>query len=214
MIPVVLYGQTGCGKTNLLRELHKRNLPIIDLECLARHRGSVFGQINITEQQPSQVSFEESIQLQLEDVYNNDFVFIEHEGLNIGKLRLPDSVIQIYKKGIPVLLEASFEQRVKNILQEYLPADKSQLFQSLIKLKDRLSPEFYTTLHNLLAEDQYEQFCSAILMYYDQAKQYQHECEYAIILSEKGLTANTEELLKWLRHHAVVSLGTTGSTLS
>lgn len=214
MIPVVLYGQTGCGKTSLLRELHKRNQSVIDLEYLARHRGSVFGQINIPAQQPSQVLFEESIQQHLENGYGNDFVFIEHEAMNIGKLRLPDTVIQLYRNGLPVLVKASFEQRVINILQEYLPADPLLFIQSLEKLKKRLEPAFYNVLHKMLAEEQYRQFCCAILQYYDQAKQYHHEREYAFILNDNNVTANAEELFRLLRHHVVASERTTGSVLS
>ena len=40
---VVLYGPTGVGKTRILRELKEEGYPVIDLEGLAGHRGSVFG---------------------------------------------------------------------------------------------------------------------------------------------------------------------------
>lgn len=40
---VVLKGYTGCGKTEILKELRKRGENVLDLEGLARHRGSLFG---------------------------------------------------------------------------------------------------------------------------------------------------------------------------
>ena len=214
MIPVVIYGPTGCGKTNLLRELERRNLPVIDLEKLARHRGSVFGQINISEEQPPQPAFEESIREQLECFYEKDFIFLEHESLNIGKLRLPDSVIRLYKTGIPVLLQSSLERRVKIILQEYLPADDSLLLQSLEKLQERTGPEFHAVLKKLLTQKHYQEFVKEILTYYDQSKKYNPYQEYSLMIMDEGAAANADALLRWLRNHVVASERTTGSTLS
>ncbi|MDD2497667.1 MAG: tRNA 2-selenouridine(34) synthase MnmH, partial [Desulfitobacteriaceae bacterium] len=39
---VVVHGLTGTGKTNVLKKLAERGVPVLDLEGLAGHRGSVF----------------------------------------------------------------------------------------------------------------------------------------------------------------------------
>ncbi len=51
---VVLHGLTGVGKTIILKELEKMEVPIIDLEMLANNAGSVFGNILYSSLTPSQ----------------------------------------------------------------------------------------------------------------------------------------------------------------
>jgi tRNA 2-selenouridine synthase len=57
--PIVIGGQTGCGKTLLLDKINNR----IDLEGLANHRGSAFG--NTTTPQPTQLNFENVLAVEL-----------------------------------------------------------------------------------------------------------------------------------------------------
>ena len=56
---VVIGGQTGCGKTILLNEIDNS----IDLEGLANHRGSAFG--NNVSPQPKQIDFENNLSIEL-----------------------------------------------------------------------------------------------------------------------------------------------------
>ena len=53
----VLAGPTGCGKTKILKRLREHGHQILDLEALARHRGSLLGQ-EPDKPQPSQKLFE------------------------------------------------------------------------------------------------------------------------------------------------------------
>lgn len=143
MIPVVLYGQTGSGKTSLLRELAGRGFPVIDLELLANHRGSAFGHLNIKFPQPSQKEFEEKINISIEESNYSRFIFLEFESSNLGKLRIPDYVLALYRDGVQVLLKTEIDERVQYILDEYLPTEKNLLVESLHKLKDRIEGEDY-----------------------------------------------------------------------
>ncbi|MBK8670870.1 MAG: hypothetical protein IPN89_16000 [Saprospiraceae bacterium] len=54
---IVIGGYTGSGKTHLLDELKERGETITDLEGLASHKGSAFGNIGMPDQ-PSQEMFE------------------------------------------------------------------------------------------------------------------------------------------------------------
>jgi tRNA 2-selenouridine synthase len=53
----LLGGYTGSGKTEILQALHKAKQVIIDLEALASHKGSAFGNLGLPKQ-PSQEMFE------------------------------------------------------------------------------------------------------------------------------------------------------------
>ncbi|MDP4171532.1 MAG: tRNA 2-selenouridine(34) synthase MnmH, partial [Bacillota bacterium] len=46
---VVIHGMTGVGKTEILKILNNQGYPVLDLEGMAGHRGSIFGSIGIGE---------------------------------------------------------------------------------------------------------------------------------------------------------------------
>ena len=53
----ILGGYTGSGKTEVLKELKRRGETVVDLEDIAKHKGSAFGNIGLPEQ-PTQEMFE------------------------------------------------------------------------------------------------------------------------------------------------------------
>jgi len=60
----ILGGFTGSGKSYVLQQLQKMNQVVIDLEDLAKHKGSAFGSIGMPAQ-PSQEGFENLLALEL-----------------------------------------------------------------------------------------------------------------------------------------------------
>jgi tRNA 2-selenouridine synthase len=60
----ILGGYTGSGKTFVLEQIRKQNRVVIDLEDIAKHKGSAFGNIGMP-QQPSQEMFENLLALDL-----------------------------------------------------------------------------------------------------------------------------------------------------
>lgn len=221
MIPVVLHGQTGSGKTSLLRDLAGRGFPVIDLELLANHRGSAFGHLNIKYPQPSQQEFEEKINISIEESNYSRFIFLEFESSNLGKLRIPDYILALYKDGIQVLLKTEIDERVQNILKEYLPSEKSLLIEILHKLKDRFEMEDdnliadkFIQLRTLLESERYSEFCYQVLGYYDHSKNYNVPVEYDYQLDNQGSKINADRLLSWMYERYLASDLTTGFTLS
>lgn len=84
----VLNGGTGIGKTAILKQLQKEGFPILDIETLANHRGSIFGQIGLT---PSnQKTFDSLLLNDLMGMQESPFILFEAESKRIGKLLLPD----------------------------------------------------------------------------------------------------------------------------
>ncbi|MSR86470.1 tRNA 2-selenouridine(34) synthase MnmH, partial [Candidatus Woesearchaeota archaeon] len=74
---VILYGLTGSGKTEILGKIKNS----IDLEGLAQHRGSIFGDIGLT--QRSQKMFESLLLKRLIELQQEKVVFIEGESRRI-----------------------------------------------------------------------------------------------------------------------------------
>ena len=114
---LVIGGRTGVGKTLLLQHLPNS----VDLEGLARHRGSAFGHYAIP--QPSQIDFENALSIALlkHRAKGNLPLIIEDEGQNIGSVHLPLGLFERFKSGDFVILEATIEERIEITWQEYVP---------------------------------------------------------------------------------------------
>jgi tRNA 2-selenouridine synthase len=65
----IIGGYTGSGKTELLNELGNLNEPVIDLESIAGHKGSAFGNIGLPKQ-PTQEMFENVLGTKLMEIGN------------------------------------------------------------------------------------------------------------------------------------------------
>lgn len=113
----VVAGPTGSGKTEFLKASGR---PYLDLEGLARHRGSAFGGME-GQPQPSQVSFENALAVEiLKLAASPDPVLIENESRMIGRLALPEILFKIIKESPQLPLAVPFEKRVENIFNDYV----------------------------------------------------------------------------------------------
>ena len=92
---LILGGRTGSGKTLLIHQLENS----IDLEGLANHRGSSFGEF--TTAQPSQIDFENELAYALikHDAMNKGVLIVEDESRNIGRINIPKPIFDnLYKR--------------------------------------------------------------------------------------------------------------------
>jgi len=114
--PFVIGGRTGVGKTLLLHKLS----PMIDLEGLAWHRGSAFG--NHATPQPRQISFENALSIELIKIRaaGNPPFAVEDEHRNVGSCFMPDNIRDKFRDSPLVVLEATLDERVDNTHQEYI----------------------------------------------------------------------------------------------
>jgi tRNA 2-selenouridine synthase len=132
---MLVSGKTGTGKTLVIEKLQHCTL---DLEGLAHHRGSSFGQLPTDPDQPSQIDYENEISvklLKLLDAGAQDGqipqIFVEDEGSRVGRIDVPKVLYNRMKTndGI-VVIEESMEQRV-DVLMEAYGADLLQHFVDL-----------------------------------------------------------------------------------
>ncbi|MEN8170635.1 MAG: tRNA 2-selenouridine(34) synthase MnmH [Pseudomonadota bacterium] len=114
--PIVIGGRTGVGKTLLLHKLS----PMIDLEGLAWHRGSAFG--NHATPQPRQISFENTLSIELIKIRaaGNPAFAVEDEHRNVGSCFMPDNIRDKFRDSPLVVLEATLDERVAITHQEYI----------------------------------------------------------------------------------------------
>jgi len=113
---VLIGGRTGVGKTRVIERLDR----VVDLEGLARHRGSAFGQL--LEPQPSQIDFENTLSIALMKLLGGGAasVYLEDEGRLIGRLSLPDVLREHMSQAPLAIVEEPIERRVDAVVEDYV----------------------------------------------------------------------------------------------
>ncbi len=122
---IVLGGNTGCGKSELIQKLS----PSIDLEGLANHFGSTFGLMNGS--QPSQKAFENNLSHELQNIDEKSWIFVEGESKKIGSITQPSLLYSRLQQSLRVEITAPLEQRVERILKDYINIDDDYFFASM-----------------------------------------------------------------------------------
>ena len=219
--PVVIGGQTGCGKTLLLDQLKDT----IDLEGLANHRGSAFG--NTTTPQPTQINFENALAIELIKQQQYSHLVFEDEGSNVGTVHIPKCVQDKTSRAELILLEASVEERLKvsmdayviNMQQDFIQQDAVNGFdnfanywlRSLEKIQRRLGLERYQAMLKLVnsalqhykeqgeADGFYPVVEELLVGYYDPMYDYQIQKKMDRVVF-KG---NADEVLAYLAERSI-----------
>ncbi len=114
----VLCGLTGTGKSRLLRELHAADAQVLDLEALAAHRGSILGNIP-DEPQPTQKMFDSLVWKALTTFDRSRPVFVEGESKKIGRIRVPEALIEAMWASPCIVLDATLPVRSGLLKEEY-----------------------------------------------------------------------------------------------
>nr|WP_295970600.1 tRNA 2-selenouridine(34) synthase MnmH [uncultured Bacillus sp.] len=170
---VVLHGLTGTGKTELLKILEAKGYPVLDLEEMAAHRGSLFGSIGFAKDGHNQKTFDSLLFEGLRKIKDSHYFIVEAESQRIGKAGQPDELYQRKLEGYNLLLEASLETRVMRLYNEYVcPNFHFDWFHNVISEKLQLLRKRFknNVLHDQMMEfagqKQYEQVIRILLEYY------------------------------------------------
>lgn len=148
---ILVSGRTGSGKTRVIESLERA----IDLEGLARHRGSAFGRR--PGGQPSQINFENGLaiawlQLQSGDaVPTTEPVILEDESKLIGHRLIPPPLFQRMTTAPRVVIDEPLESRVRVTLEDYVlsPLDEYARFHGTEGAPERLGEELLSSLDRI-----------------------------------------------------------------
>ena len=131
---IVVSGLTGSGKSRLLRALRAAGAQALDLEALARHRGSLLGDLPDAPQ-PSQKWFETRLAAALEDFDPVRPVFVESESRRIGALQIPDALLVRMQQGRRLALDTPLALRVALLKEDY-----AHFVADAVRFRERLAP--------------------------------------------------------------------------
>ena len=163
----VLGGFTGSGKTEILLQLKKSKLPVIDLEGFSNHKGSAFGALG-QNQQDSQEQFENNLAETLSNTSAAHLYFwIEDESQRIGTNMLPITFFKNMRNSICYFIDIPFDARLQFIAQAYGKFAVADLIAATLRIQKRLGGLETKTAVNLLVENNIEGAFSILLKYYD-----------------------------------------------
>jgi len=193
----IIAGFTGSGKTEILHELENNGEEIIDLEKLASHKGSAFGNINMPAQ-PTQEMFENLLaqelwlksmgnrqcaiddnklaldngQLAIKETHSplithHSPLWIEDESQRIGMVNIPPAFWLQIRQAPVYFFDIPFEERLKHITEEYGDYNKRLLADSIVRISKRLGGLETKNALNYLEEGNISVCFSILLKYYD-----------------------------------------------
>ena len=167
----VVGGFTGSGKTEIIQALINKNIPAIDLEAIAGHRGSAFGNIGLPKP-PSQEQFENTLALVLHNVSvhateNLSPIWIEDESQRLGDINIPKAFWDQMRYVKLYFLDLPFEERLIHTVKLYGKLDKMKMIGAIIRIKKRLGGLEAKEAVSAFMEDRLEDCFRILLKYYD-----------------------------------------------
>lgn len=183
---LVLNGFTGSGKTQLIQDLQEEGYPAIDLEGLARHRGSAFGGFGQETAPPTQQNFENALIENFQDYRESSSILIELEN-NIGPINLSKSLRKALTQAPMIYVEREFQERVKLLSDLYISnwssEDDEKFFVNLEMLRKYLPSTVYESCKIDLKKRNFSKVIGNLLTY-------RYDCAY-----EKSLKRHKSQVL-------------------
>jgi tRNA 2-selenouridine synthase len=178
----VLTGLTGSGKTEVLLEMEKQGAQVIDLEGMANHPGSSFGNALDTAQ-PSTEMFQNSLLMKLHGFDLKRPVWVEDESFTIGQVHMPEELFNKMRDSQHFLLEVPDHYRIQLLVKLYGTISKDKLIEATRAIQKKLgSVETNQTIEYINKGDLPEA-CKILLTYYDR--------QYKKFMNKKGSKETT-----------------------
>ena len=171
---VVVGGMTGSAKTQVIHSLHDEAEWTLDLEGLAKHYGSVFGNLD-EHAQPSTEHFANLLAwelMALDAAKEERAIWVENESRQIGRVYVPEEFHKRLRTAPVLELERSEEDRVMHLLSMYGKASPDALAAAFEKIRDKLGGQHAQAAVAHVGKGDLASAARIALVYYD--KTYRH----------------------------------------
>lgn len=168
---LILGGMTGSGKTAVLHALARQGEQILDLEALANHRGSSYGNLGLPPQ-PSTEHFENLIAVEWMKFDPARPVWIEAESRMVGTCRIPDEVFCLMRHAPMIQLNRSRAERVAILLEVYGSASPADLIAATDRITRRIGGQHAKAAIEHITGNNLAAAIEIVLNYYDKTYWY------------------------------------------
>lgn len=162
----VVAGLTGTGKTRVIQALAARGENVIDLEKVAHHKGSAFGDLG-EEQQPTQEQFENDLAIEWHHTRPGAPVWLEDESRKIGRCCLPDALWEAKQAGVFYVIELPDDARLAHLGEVYSGHPSEVLAARIECIRKRLGGDRTAAAIEAVRAGDLTQASRLVLAYYD-----------------------------------------------
>jgi len=162
----VISGYTGSKKTLILHKLRDLGEQTVDLEMLANHQGSSFGNKK-SEHQPSTEQFQNMVYEAFRQLDLSKTIWIEDENMRVGKVNMQESLFGQKAKSPFVLIEADKSCRVDFLVEDYGYIDKEMLIDATNAISKKLGYDNAKNAIDHIKAGDMKNAVEIILVYYD-----------------------------------------------
>ena len=163
---VVLSGLTGAGKTKQLQLLAAEGQQVVDLEALANHRGSAFGNIGLAPQ-PTVEHFENQLFAELHQLDLSKPIWVEDESRHIGTAQLPHHFFEQLRNAPALFMEVDRPHRRAMIDDEYGNLPQDELIASIRRVTKRMGGQNVKAAVEAIESNRMPDAIDLLLDYYD-----------------------------------------------
>ena len=204
----LISGNTGTAKTEILKILANKGFNIVDLEGLAKHKGSVFGSLD--DVQPTQKSFESILFKKIKEFDLSEPLILEAESNKIGKISLPSSLWKRMQSSSRIVISAPLKARAKYLEKQYfeLIKDKKRFLEKLNSLKRIQGYERIELWSSLFTTKNYNDLAQELIIHhydprYKQSSEKNGDLKVSTIelknLATKDLMGAAEKIIEILK---------------
>lgn len=168
---ITLGGLTGCGKTEILHGLENQGEQILDLEELAGHKGSAFGNL-AGAPQPTTEHFQNKLLDALLKLDEALPTWVEDESQHIGQVWINEQFYDQFKASPLVVLERPMSERVEHLCKVYADEDITSLALGFEKISKRLGGQHVKRAIESLQQNDFATAAEIALNYYDKSYNY------------------------------------------
>lgn len=168
---IILGGYTGSGKTDILKEMQILGAQFVDLEGIANHRGSSFGQIG-QEPQPTNEQFENNLAKEWLKQDENQIIWLEDESKPLGQVRIMDNLYARMRKTPFIFINIPRSIRAQRLVIDYASLDPMKLEEALIRIGRRIGGQNLKEAINALHAKDFLKVANITLDYYDKTYDY------------------------------------------
>ncbi len=195
-----LGGNTGSGKSEVLRALENCEEQFIDLEMLANHKGSAFGGLGLSAQ-PTTEQFQNDLFEKILLLDHTKRIWVEDESLAVGKIFLPEPFWRKMLTSPIIKMQVDKEIRVKRLVNEYGNSNHDEFLEAMKNISKRLGGQNFLAAKEKLEEGDMDSTISILLdHYYDKA--YQRSAEKKNVLIKGTLAWDGKDATAYA--HALV----------